>query len=164
MPKTVYLERANRSLICHCRCRNSLVAAPVQMDCPWCGCGWLFTCLNCRKAFTFARGVEVDESLEDLATQDLAARHGTDLELADVAGWVEWMSVLLKAVEPGREYVYLDGYFIDVETTPLQFDGWHSRHDLPWVPQARALEDPTALNDTVGAEEYWVQTKVQDEG
>lgn len=160
---TIYLERANKNLICHCRCRRSLIAAPVQMDCPWCGCGWLFTCVNCRKAYTFARGVEVDESLEDLAKLDLEGRRGTELEVDDLPKWVDWMRILLKGVEPGREYVYLDGYFIDVETGPMQFDGWHSRHDLPWVPQAKALEDPTALHDTIGSQEYWEQTRLETE-
>ena len=163
MPKTLYLERANKQLVNHCRCRIALAAAPVQMDCPWCGCGWLFTCLNCRKPFTFARGVEVDESLEELAALDIAAREGTELELDDPARWVDWMQVLLKPVEPDREYVYLDGFFIDVETAPLRFDGWYSRHDLPWVPQLQALKDPTALQDTLGEQEYWEQTKLDSD-
>jgi hypothetical protein len=158
MAKTIYLERSRKDLICHCRCRQSLIAAPVQMDCPWCGCGWLFTCLNCRKAYTFARGVEVDEPLQELAKMDLEARRGTELELDDLHGWVEWMGVLLEGIEPGREYVYLDGFFIDVDSGPLRFDGWHSRHDLPWVPQMRAVEDPTAIHDTIGSQEYWAQT------
>jgi hypothetical protein len=162
MAKTVYLERANKDFVCHCRCRQAVVAAPVQMECPWCGCGWLFTCLNCRKNFTFGRGVEVDETLEELGAMDLAARRGTELELDDLGRWVEWMGVLLKGIEPGREYVYLDGFFIDAETTPLRFEGWHSRHDLPWVPQARALEDPTVIHDTVGSEEYWRETKREE--
>jgi hypothetical protein len=160
MPRTIYLERANRNGVCHCRCRNSMVAAPVQMDCPWCGCGWLFTCLNCRKSYMFARGVEVDETLAELAEMDLAARRGTDLELTDADRWVEWMATLLKAVEVGHEYVYLDGFFIDVDTSPLRFDGWHSRHDLPWVPQAKMLEDPTVIADTIGSEEYWHETAI----
>ena len=160
MAKTVYLERSNSKLICHCRCRQALVAAPTQMDCPWCGCGWLFTCLNCRKTFSFARGVEVDESLEELGRMDLESRRGTDMELDDLDRWVEWMGVLLKGVEPGKEYVYLDGYFIDVNTIPLRYDGWYSRHDLPWVPQMKALEDPTVLTDTVGDEEYWAETRL----
>jgi hypothetical protein len=141
-----------------------MAAAPVQMDCPWCGCGWLFTCLNCRKQFTFARGVEVEESLDELAQLDLEARRGTDLELTDAAGWVRWMGTLLKAVEVGREYVYLDGFFIDTETVPLKFDGWHSRHDLPWLPQVQAVDDATVIADTVGSEEYWQDTAIEPGG
>jgi hypothetical protein len=163
MAKTIYLERANRDLVCHCRCRQSLISAPSQMDCPWCGCGWLFTCMNCRKAYAFARGVEVDQALEDLAREDLAARDGgAAAEREDVDRWVEWMGVLLRGVEPGRQYVYFDGYYVDVETGPVGFDGWHSRHDLPWVPQVQAMADPTVLHDTIGSEEYWRETAIEE--
>ena len=62
-----------------------MIAAPVQMESPWNGEGWLFTCLNCRKNFTFARAVEVEESMEELAALDLEARRGTELELDDPA-------------------------------------------------------------------------------
>ena len=160
MSKTIYLERSNKELVCHCRCRQAVIAAPVQMESPWTGEGWLFTCMNCRKNFSFARGVLVEESLEELAVVDLEARKGTELELEDAGRWVEWMRTLLKAVEVGKEYVYLDGYFIDVETVPLRFEGWHSRHDLPWVPQRAALEDRSVIDDTIGNEEYWRETAI----
>ena len=161
MPKTLYLERANKDVICHCRCRQSLISSPSQMDCPWCGCGWLFTCTNCRKAYTFARGVEVDQTLEELATEDLRSRTGEEPEAEEVARWVEWMSVLLKAVEVGREYVYFDGYYIDAETGPVEFDGFHSKHDLPWLPQVQARKDDTVINDVLASEDYWQDRKVE---
>ena len=56
--KTVYLVKANNDLISHCACSNAVIGAPAQMDCPWCGCGWLFVCSKCRKAFSFARAEE----------------------------------------------------------------------------------------------------------
>ena len=101
--------------------------------------------------------------MQELAALDLEARRGTELELDDPVRWVEWMGTLLKAVEVGKEYVYLDGFFIEVETMPLQFDGWHSRHDLPWVPQRAALEDRTVIDDTIGSEEYWTETAIAEE-
>src|SRR5262249_18861030 len=56
MSRHVYLRKANNDLVSHCACAqaDALVTAPSQMDCPWCGCGWLFICSRCRKAFTFA--------------------------------------------------------------------------------------------------------------
>src|SRR5215210_3079207 len=132
MSKTIYLERANRKLVCHCACRESLISSPPQMDCPWCGCGWLFTCIVCRKAYAFARGVEIEQSLVELAEEDLTAKFDTKPSDVDVARWVEWMSVLLKGVEPGRDYVYLDGFYVPADTGPLGFEGWHAHHDLPW--------------------------------
>jgi hypothetical protein len=72
---TTFLTKASDMVISHCRCpsENALIMFPAQMDCPWCGCGWLFTCRTCRKAFTFATAVEVEASLEELARQDLSS-------------------------------------------------------------------------------------------
>ena len=48
-PKIVYLKKASNELISHCGCEESRISYPAQMDCPWCGCGWLFSCITCRK-------------------------------------------------------------------------------------------------------------------
>ncbi len=40
-PKTVYLVKANDDLVSHCRCERTFIGAPSQIDCPWCGCGWV---------------------------------------------------------------------------------------------------------------------------
>jgi len=48
----VYLVKASNDLISHCKCEYAPIGAPGQMDCPWCGCGWLFLCPKCRRAFT----------------------------------------------------------------------------------------------------------------
>ena len=73
MEKHLYLRKANNDLVSHCRCakEDALISSPCQMDCPWCGCGWLFTCSRCRKAFTFAEGVEVHESWEETANRTI---------------------------------------------------------------------------------------------
>ena len=74
MAKHLYLRKANDDLVSNCRCAKAeaLITAPCQMDCPWCGCGWLFICSHCRKAFTFAEAFEVEESWE--ATGERAIR------------------------------------------------------------------------------------------
>lgn len=46
--------------ICHCHCKSSEAVAS-QRSCPWCGCGWLWICAECRKGFTVA---EDEEGLE----------------------------------------------------------------------------------------------------
>jgi hypothetical protein len=162
MAKTLYLERANKDLICHCRCRSSVVAAAIQETTPWDGSGWLFNCMNCRKPYTFARGVEVEETLTELGREDLRSRTGEEPEAEDVERWVKWMSVLLKGIEAGREYVYFDGFYIDAETGPVEFDGWYAKHDLPWLPQVRAREDETVINDVLASEDYWRERANED--
>src|SRR6266566_1407987 len=62
----IYLRKANDNLVSHCKCDEAYISAPSQMDCPWCGCGWLFTCSHCRKAFTFAEAVEGDFALDQM--------------------------------------------------------------------------------------------------
>src|SRR4051794_39312237 len=100
------------------------------MDCPWCGCGWLFACVNCRKAFTFAEGVLVPEPWEETALRDLRGWK-TQPSDEDVAGWVDAMKELLADVRVGERYVCLDGLINPADATSVRFEGWHSRHDLP---------------------------------
>ena len=41
--KTIYLEKDNDQLVSFCSCEPAYITYPPQLDCPWCGCGWLFT-------------------------------------------------------------------------------------------------------------------------
>src|ERR1044072_4140144 len=104
----IYLRKANNDLISHCKCADGYISTPAQMDCPWCGCGWLFTCSDCRKAFTFAEAVEVDFSLEQMARRDLQhwERAGTHPSEEDIESWVEFMGVFLRGAQVGHRYVY----------------------------------------------------------
>src|SRR5205809_7865690 len=95
MPAHVYLAKDNAELVCHCKCPQALMTFPPQMDCPWCGCGWLFTCIECRKAFTFARGVLVDLTWEELARRDLFNKWQTDPSVEDIQSWIGAMRELL---------------------------------------------------------------------
>jgi hypothetical protein len=56
--KIVCLKKANGDLVSFCRWGDVHITYPPQLSCPWCGCVWLFACIACRKAFTFAQGVE----------------------------------------------------------------------------------------------------------
>src|SRR6266496_4072320 len=99
----IYLRKANDQLICYCKCdkAEALISDPGQLDCPWCGCGWLFTCIKCRKAFTFAEAVEVDLSLEELAEMDIVGFGGQSPEPGEVDEWVRAMQHLLRGVDLG---------------------------------------------------------------
>lgn len=154
-PKVVFLAKANNDVISHCKCENALIGEPVQMDCPWCGRGWLFLCSKCRKAFTFARAEEVDLTWEQLAHNDLDGKWGRQPTDEEVGDWIEFMKILTQDVRVGKQYAYIDGWVFAIDETDLRFEGWHANHDLSRVPQAAAIKDATVLNVTLGNEEYW---------
>ena len=160
---TTYLAKANDDVISHCRCKPdvALVMWPPQMDCPWCGCGWLFVCLRCGKAFTFAKGVEIGESMQDVGRRDRGLWLHREPTEEEVAEWVQVMGILLKGVQVGRTYVYLDGYFLPADGEAVVFDGWAARHDLPRMPHAQAITDPAVLDRTLGNKEYWLQRRIE---
>lgn len=162
-PGHIYLVKASNELVSHCRCDKAPITFPPQMDCPWCGCGWLFTCIECRKAFTFATAVIVPESWEETAGRDMRNSWRTEPDAKDIAEWVEAMKELLAHVRIGEQYVCLDGMIIPRNAASVRFDGWHSRHDLPFVPQVAALQDESVLSSLLSNEEYWRQSAVGDE-
>jgi hypothetical protein len=163
--KHLYLKKASNELISHCTCDDAPITFPPQMDCPWCGCGWLFCCANCRKSFTFAVAVELNESWEATARRDLGNRGKDFIPTADdIADWIEAMQELCSEIEVGEEYVYLDGWFIPRETDEITIEGMHSYHELTCVPQVVALEDKAIIEEVLGNEAYWVENEVpQDE-
>lgn len=158
----VYLVRASEQLVCHCKCDPALITFPPQMDCPWCGCGWLFTCTNCRKAFTFARGTVLTETWRATALRDLAGKWGRDPDEMEIEQWIEAMQVILKDVEPGKEYVCLDGWVIPTDDEAVVIDGWHSHHELPFVPQVAALGNPSIMENILSNPEYWRESRVAE--
>jgi len=124
-PMARHLPRQDNDDLCsHCSCDPAYITFPPQMDCPWCGCGWLFTCTRCRKAFTFARGVEVDESWQQLpsAIWSVGGRYAGGQDLRDwIAAmqelWPTWRSA--SSTSPRRS-----DYPDRCQGRP--FRGWHS--------------------------------------
>jgi hypothetical protein len=163
--KHLYLKKASDELVSHCTCDDAPITFPPQMDCPWCGCGWLFCCANCRKAFTFAVAVELHESWEATAMRDLGNR-APDFKPTedDIAAWVEAMQELCSELEVGQEYVYLDGWFIPRNSEGIEVEGMHSYHELDCVPQVVALQDKAIVEEVLSNQEYWTKNEVpQDE-
>lgn len=161
-----YLRKANGDVIDHCDCSDGYISAPGQLACPWCGCGWLFSCSHYRKAFTFAEAVEVDFTLEELARRDLQhwTPAGSEPSKDDIESWVEFMRALLEGVEAGQRYVYFDGVLIRTDADGVSFEGLHSSHDLAVVPQVEALRDQSIIRDLLCNPQYWHETalKVDD--
>ena len=163
MAKHVYLRKANDDFVSHCKCdcAEALISSPCQMDCPWCGCGWLFSCSRCRKAFTFAEGVEVYESWEDTASRDIREFLRREPEPGDVQEWVASMKIVLKGVQCGENYVYFDGYVIPVTADGINIEGWHSHHQLDFVPQVAALSGSEVRDGLLCSPEYWQSNRVE---
>jgi hypothetical protein len=160
----IYLRKSNDDLLSHCRCEptDALISSPGQLDCPWCGCGWLFTCSRCRMAFTFAQGVEIDESWEETGERDIRALYQRDPRPGEVEQWVDYLQDLLKRVRPGKKhvYVYFDGHVIAAGARGLTIEGWHSYHSLDFIPQVAALKQPSLLDSLLGSRGYWQSKRV----
>lgn len=135
--------------------------SPGQLDCPWCGCGWLITCINCKKAFTFAEVRECDQSLSELGWAEARAR---DLEHittdADVADWAERMQDMLDFFEVGDIVVYLDGSYWKIDSGKIEFDGYFARHQFDRLPHRKATFDPSLLRSVLGDQNYWLDRKL----
>lgn len=159
-PVGVFLAKSNDQLISHCKCQETWIGAPAQVDCPWCGCGWLFICPTCRRAFTFARAEECDLTWEQLAHRDLDSMGRRQPTQEDIDEWIGFMKLLTQDIEPGKEYVYIDAWVFPVGETNLRFTGMHAWHELDVVPQVAALADRKALGQTLENPHYWDQRKI----
>lgn len=134
---------------------------PDQLDCPWCGCGWLFSCAQCGRAFTFAKAVKIDYPLDEIVAMDLSGRgFAENAEVAKEA--TEFMRAALSDVDEDRTYVYLDGSILTLDASDIKFEGWHARHDLPVLPHKLELTTPGELGRVLGDSAYWWDRKREE--
>lgn len=156
-----WIVKADDTVISHCRCAGTLAGAPGQLDCPWCGCGWLFSCIDCRKAFTFGEVVETDLSYVQLACRDVLGRpgHADDAHAAEVA---EWMRLAVEDLTAGDRVVYLDGAFLKIQSTNIDHVGWYAEHKLANLPHIEDAGNGHHLNATLGSVEYWTDRELPD--
>lgn len=153
--KITYLKKANDDLISFCSCGDGRVTFPAQMDCPWCGCGWLFTCITCRKAFTFAEGVEIEGTWAEIARDDIRNKWKKDPSEQDIKSWIEAMKEILTDVRVGVRYVIIDGSVIQADAANTRFDGWAAHHEFTVIPQVRALTNKAILEEELSNRGYW---------
>ena len=158
----IYLRKANDDLISHCKCdpADALISSPGQMDCPWCGCGWLFICSRCRKAFTFAEGVVIDEPWSDTGARLWQSPFGREPEPGEVEEWIDFMKMFTYSVQVGAQYVYLDGYAIPTTAGGVEIEGIYGRHDLQNVPQVAARANPDLIDGLLGSNLYWQANRI----
>ena len=151
----IYLVKDSNSLISHCYCKTARVGSPCQISCPWCGCGWLFSCIECGMAFTFARAKEIDATWEEMAWRDLSrhSKEEPDPEEVDEAALV--LREMHEDLEVGRRYVYFDGLIVPVDADGIHGEGLHAEHDLDYVPQVAALRDRSRIKWVLENIQYW---------
>ncbi|MGG7568419.1 hypothetical protein ACQ5SO_19880 [Rhodovulum sp. DZ06] len=135
------------------------VATSGQLDCPWCGCGWLFTCSRCRRAFTW--GVVADST----RTAEEVARHLAGLGPDDAVGAedreeYEWLEHGLRDLAPGTRVVLLDGGILPLDE-PVDLHGWMSRHRFDRLPHLDA-PSAAALDALFGDKTYWLERAHHD--
>jgi hypothetical protein len=162
MPKA--LAKANNDLISWCGCEELVYATSGQADCPWCGCGWLFTCINCRKAFTFAVVTESELSLPEIFARDRSSFSNKPVALDDeeVRSHAEWLEYELKNVHTGTICAILDGKILPVESRDIQFNGWFASHDLETVPQWTHRTSKQAIDRLLGNPNYWTERELSE--
>ena len=156
-----YLEKANNDTLSFCQCQTALASTPSQLDCPWCGCGYLISCTYCRKAFTYARVVEIDMTYDDLVAAD-RRRGGYGIDVEVVQDQADWLASVMQAFEIGDTVVYFDGYYLKLDAADLELEGLFANHSLDRLPHDRARTDPAILNDTLGNVEYWLKRERPD--
>ena len=160
MPKNItYLKKANNDVISHCKCKDGRISFPPQMNCPWCGCGWLFTCIACRKAFTFAVGVELEATWEDLAREDWKAWGMTRISKKNIDSWIADMKALTGDVKVGELYACIDGKVFKKDARKIEFDGIYASHKFDRLPQALAIRDGAIIDEQLGSTQYWIGRK-----
>ena len=160
MPK--YLFKANNDVISHCECDNEPAMSEGQMDCPWCGCGWLISCTKCAKAFTYAQVRETDLTLGEISRRDAARRGLKDVSDEMHEKWADWMTQALAGFELGQIVVYVDGHYLPIDATDVSFSGFHAHHSFNRLPHAEALQQPERLRDVLGKREYWTERERPD--
>jgi len=151
------LTKANDNVLSHCRCSKALASLPMQLDCPWCGCGWLIGCTQCRRAFTYARVVEVDGDYESFIRNDRRRGKYADLDPSELDDYASWLESALADIEVGATTVYLDGMYFDVEATPGTFVGLYATHHFQQLPHFVAFQEPAYLRATLGERSYWLE-------
>jgi hypothetical protein len=159
--RIIYLKKANNDLVGNCKCNDGRITYPPQQNCPWCGCGWLFTCISCRQAFTFGVGVELETTWEELAVADWKGWGMERVSKKTISGWVTDMKRLLADVKPGQVYACLDGRLFEKDARNIAFDGIYASHTLDRLPHVEALANRSVEEEVLANAEYWRSHKVK---
>jgi hypothetical protein len=133
-----------------------------QLDCPWCGCGWLIGCSKCQRAFTFAEVRETDIPIAELGRREAKARGLSVVAEEEIAEWAEGMTEALDHFDIGDIVIYLDGSYWTVDSTNIEFTGYFAKHQFERLPHAEALADGPRLRAILGDKNYWLEREKAD--
>ncbi|KTE29509.1 MULTISPECIES: hypothetical protein [unclassified Sphingopyxis] len=157
-----FLFKANDAILSFCRCEGEPAMSGGQLDCPWCGCGWMIACSKCSKSFIFAEVRETDVPLIELGRREVARRGLRGVTEQDIADWAEDMAADLAPFAAGDIVAYLDGSYFRLDATDIEFDGYYAAHKLARLPHAEALDDPPRLQALLGDRRYWLDRERPD--
>ena len=157
-----FIFKANDEVLSFCDCADAPAMSEFQLDCPWCGCGWLIPCSGCGKSFTFAEVRETDASLVELGRREADRRGLTSVTDEEVEAWADSMAEALEHFEIGDVIVYLDGAYWKLDSVDVEFEGYFARHQLKKLPHAEALEDSERLRNVLGNPDYWFERELPD--
>ena len=157
---TKYIFKANDDVLSFCKCDSQPAMSPGQLDCPWCGCGWLIACSKCTKSYTFAEVKETDLSLEELAHIHYKAYGNMETTESDISNWTEWMAHLLEPLSIGDKVVYMDGHYIPIDTENVKIEGIYAEHEFDKLPHAFS-KDAEELRSYLGDPSYWFDRAIE---
>jgi hypothetical protein len=114
----------------------------------------MIPCIECGKAFVFARVIETDKTYQQLVR--LMCEHlNWTLDYAEIAEEGLWMRSAIEPLTIGDIVVYLDGAFFPVGTENLEFEGIYANHQFERLPHAITLQQSGALRLVLGDPRYW---------
>jgi len=124
---------------------------------------WLRMALlvSCRQAFTFALGVELATTWEELAITDWKGWGMQRVSKKNIASWVTDMKRLLADVKPGQVYVCLDGRLFEKDARKVAFDGIYASHAFDQLPHVQALTDRSVEEKLLASTDYWRSHKLK---
>lgn len=158
---TKYLFKANDDVLSFCKCKDEPAMSSGQLDCPWCGCGWLIACSKCACAFTFAEVRETDLTMKELGRRVFDRQGISDYDDQDLEEWGQAMTAALASFEVGDTVVYLDGGYFKVDAKNVQYDGYFASHELEDLPHALARKEPELLDRVLGNVDYWTERELE---
>ncbi len=155
-----FLFKANDDVLSHCRCVGEPAASTGQLDCPWCGCGWLISCSKCLKAFTYGVIRNTDIPIVELGRLEVKRRGLKTVTEDDMLAWADAMEREFKRFKVGQKVVYLDGHYFPLGATNISFKGYFAKHKFKTLPHADALKHPDVLRATFIEPSYWLEREL----
>ena len=155
-----YLFKANDEVISHCQCVGQPAASTGQLDCPWCGCGWMISCTKCGKAFVYGEIRHTEVPIIDIVRRDVKQRGLKTVTETEIRECAEAMEQEFKRFRAGTTVIYLDGSYFAVSTKNISFKGYYAKHKFTTLPHADALKRPEVLRATLGERSYWLDREL----